>query len=185
MPTIRDIIAELDKPGRDPRPEFKTAKFTDGVNEIKDLKAGMKLEGTVTNVTNFGAFVDIGVHQDGLVHISQLADKFVEDPRQVVKAGQIVSVTVMEVDAPRKRIGLSMKSAPDYEGTRERRNDSQATAPRGGQAHSGARPNHNRGNGGGGGGGNSSRNSAGGSAGTSSGNDAMAAALKAAMERRK
>ena len=185
VPTIRDIIAELDKPGRDPRPEFKTAKFTDGVNEIKDLKAGMKLEGTVTNVTNFGAFVDIGVHQDGLVHISQLADKFVEDPRQVVKAGQIVSVTVMEVDAPRKRIGLSMKSAPDYEGTRERRNDSQTTAPRGGQAHSGARPNHNRGNGGGGGGGNSSRNSAGGSAGTSSGNDAMAAALKAAMERRK
>ena len=182
VPTIRDIIAELDKPGRDPRPEFKTAKFTDGVNEIKDLKAGMKLEGTVTNVTNFGAFVDIGVHQDGLVHISQLADKFVEDPRQVVKAGQIVSVTVMEVDAPRKRIGLSMKSAPDYEGTRERRNDSQATAPRGGQAHSGARPNHNRGNGGGG---NSSRNSAGGSAGASSGNDAMAAALKAAMERRK
>ena len=184
VPTIRDIIAELDKPGRDPRPEFKTAKFTDGVNEIKDLKAGMKLEGTVTNVTNFGAFVDIGVHQDGLVHISQLADKFVEDPRQVVKAGQIVSVTVMEVDAPRKRIGLSMKSAPDYEGTRERRNDSQATAPRGGQAHSGARPNHNRGNGGGNGG-NSSRNSAGGSAGASSGNDAMAAALKAAMERRK
>ncbi|WP_412777821.1 Tex family protein [Thalassospira lucentensis] len=182
VPTIRDIIAELDKPGRDPRPEFKTAKFTDGVNEIKDLKAGMKLEGTVTNVTNFGAFVDIGVHQDGLVHISQLADKFVEDPRQVVKAGQIVSVTVMEVDAPRKRIGLSMKSAPDYAGTRERRNDGQAAAPRGGQAHSAARPNHNRGNGGGG---HSSRNSAGGSAGASSGNDAMAAALKAAMERRK
>lgn len=135
VPTIRDILAELDKPGRDPRPEFKTAKFTDGVNEIKDLKTGMKLEGTVTNVTNFGAFVDIGVHQDGLVHISQLADKFVSDPREVVKAGQIVSVTVMEVDAPRKRIGLSMKSAPDYEGTREKRTES-----RGNQSNPAIRP---------------------------------------------
>jgi uncharacterized protein len=176
VPTVRDILAELDKPGRDPRPEFKTAKFIDGVNEIKDLRTGMKLEGTVTNVTNFGAFVDIGVHQDGLVHISQLADKFVSDPREVVKAGQIVQVTVMEVDAPRKRIGLSMKSAPDYEGTRERRSDNRTNAggntgarnngPRGGNA----RPQGNN------------RNTA---SGGNDGGGAMAAALKAAMERRK
>lgn len=110
LPTISDILKELDKPGRDPRPEFKTAKLTDGVETIKDLTPGMKLEGTVTNVTNFGAFVDIGVHQDGLVHISELADKFVDDPRTVVKAGKVVQVRVMEVDAARKRIALSMKS---------------------------------------------------------------------------
>ena len=109
LPTVQDILSELEKPGRDPRPEFKTATFTDGVEEIADLKPGMKLEGTVTNVTNFGAFVDIGVHQDGLVHVSQLADRFVKDPRDIVKAGDIVSVRVLEVDAKRKRIGLSMR----------------------------------------------------------------------------
>jgi len=109
VPTVTDIIAELVKPGRDPRPEFKTATFQDGVEKISDLKVGMKLEGTVTNVTAFGAFVDIGVHQDGLVHISELADTFVKDPSDVVKAGQIVSVRVKEVDADRKRIALSMK----------------------------------------------------------------------------
>jgi len=109
LPTVRDIIAELDKPGRDPRPEFKTATFADGVDDIKDLKPGMMLEGTVTNVAAFGAFVDIGVHQDGLVHVSQLADRFVKDPHEVVKAGDVVKVRVMEVDVPRKRIGLSMR----------------------------------------------------------------------------
>ena len=110
VPTVTDILAELEKPGRDPRPEFKTATFQEGVEKISDLKPGMKLEGQVTNVTNFGAFVDIGVHQDGLVHISQLADKFVKDPREVVKAGDIVDVRVVEVDVARKRIALTMKS---------------------------------------------------------------------------
>ncbi|HLT28181.1 MAG TPA: helix-hairpin-helix domain-containing protein, partial [Zeimonas sp.] len=110
-PTVRDILAELEKPGRDPRGEFVTASFHEGVEKIADLKPGMKLQGVVTNVANFGAFVDVGVHQDGLVHISELADRFVKDPRDVVKAGQVVSVTVLEVDAQRKRIALSMKSA--------------------------------------------------------------------------
>ena len=110
LPTVRDILAELEKPARDPRPSFKTASFADGVEDIKDLKPGMLLEGTVTNVAAFGAFVDIGVHQDGLVHVSQLADKFVKDPHEVVKAGDVVKVRVVEVDVARKRIGLTMKS---------------------------------------------------------------------------
>jgi uncharacterized protein len=109
VPTVTDIISELDKPGRDPRPEFKTAQFQEGVEKISDLTPGMILEGSVTNVTNFGAFVDVGVHQDGLVHISALSNTFVKDPRDVVKAGDIVKVKVMEVDVPRKRIGLSMR----------------------------------------------------------------------------
>ncbi|MBY6058354.1 Tex family protein [Leisingera daeponensis] len=109
LPTVRDIFQELEKPGRDPRPSFVTASFKDGVEEITDLKPGMVLEGTVTNVAAFGAFVDIGVHQDGLVHVSQLADRFVKDPHEVVKTGQVVKVTVTEVDVPRKRIGLTMK----------------------------------------------------------------------------
>jgi len=109
LPTITDIISELDKPGRDPRPEFKTASLKDGVETIKDLVEDMILEGTVTNVTNFGAFVDVGIHQDGLVHISCLADKYVDDPHTVVKAGQIVKVKVLEVDIARKRIALTMK----------------------------------------------------------------------------
>ena len=109
LPTITDILKELDKPGRDPRPEFKTAQFQEGVEEITDLIPGMILEGTVTNVTNFGAFVDIGVHQDGLVHISALSNTFVKDPREVVKAGDIVKAKVMEVDVPRKRIALSLR----------------------------------------------------------------------------
>ncbi len=109
LPTVRDILAELEKPGRDPRPEFKTATFADGIDDIKDLKVGMMLEGTVTNVAAFGAFVDIGVHQDGLVHVSQLADRFVKDPHEVVKAGDVVKVRVTEVDVPRKRIGLTMR----------------------------------------------------------------------------
>ncbi|MGV8955881.1 MAG: Tex family protein [Cypionkella sp.] len=110
LPTVKDILAELEKPARDPRPSFKTATFADGIDDIKDLKAGMMLEGTVTNVAAFGAFVDIGVHQDGLVHVSQLADKFVKDPHEVVKAGDVVKVRVVEVDVARKRIGLTMKS---------------------------------------------------------------------------
>lgn len=113
LPTVRDILTELEKPGRDPRPEFRTASFAEGVEEIADLKPGMVLEGTVTNVAAFGAFVDIGVHQDGLVHVSQLADKFVKDPRDVVKAGDVVKVRVVEVDAKRKRIALSMRKDDD------------------------------------------------------------------------
>ncbi|HDX8452658.1 Tex family protein [Aeromonas hydrophila] len=109
VPTVTDIIGELDKPGRDPRPEFKTATFKEGVEKISDLVPEMVLEGVVTNVTNFGAFVDIGVHQDGLVHISSLTDRFVKDPREVVKAGDIVRVKVQEVDVPRKRISLTMR----------------------------------------------------------------------------
>jgi uncharacterized protein len=112
-PTVHDIIRELDKPGRDPRPEFKTANFQEGVEELKDLKENMVLEGVVTNVTNFGAFVDIGVHQDGLVHISAMSDKFVKDPHQVVKAGDLVKVKVMTIDIPRRRIGLSMRLSDD------------------------------------------------------------------------
>lgn len=109
VPTVTDIIGELDKPGRDPRPEFKTATFKEGVEKISDLVPEMVLEGVVTNVTNFGAFVDIGVHQDGLVHISSLTDRFVKDPREVVKAGDIVRVKVLELDVPRKRISLTMR----------------------------------------------------------------------------
>jgi len=108
-PTVKDILAELEKPGRDPRPEFKTAAFKDGVEALGDLKPGMVLEGVVTNVANFGAFVDIGVHQDGLVHVSALADRFVKDPHEVVKPGDVVKVKVLEVDLKRKRIALSMR----------------------------------------------------------------------------
>jgi protein Tex len=112
LPTVRDILAELAKPGRDPRPAFVTATFAEGVDEIRDLKPGMMLEGTVTNVAAFGALVDIGVHQDGLVHVSQLANRFVKDPHEVVKAGDVVRVRVVEVDVARKRIGLSMRREP-------------------------------------------------------------------------
>ena len=110
IPTVTDILAELEKPGRDPRPEFKTAEFADGVEKISDLRPGMSLEGVVTNVTAFGAFVDVGVHQDGLVHVSELSDRFVKDPRDIVKAGDVVKVRVKDVDADRKRIALTMKS---------------------------------------------------------------------------
>ena len=113
--TVKDIISELDKPGRDPRPEFKTAEFKEGVEELKDLKVGMILEGVITNVTNFGAFVDVGVHQDGLVHISSITDKYIKDPREVVKTGEVVKVKVMQVDIVRKRIGLSMRLDDDLE----------------------------------------------------------------------
>jgi uncharacterized protein len=120
LPTLNDILTELEKPGRDPREKFEVFSFEEGVNEIKDLKVGMSLPGIVTNVTNFGAFVDIGVHQDGLVHISHLADNFVKDPNQVVAVQQKVKVTVMEVDASRKRISLSMKSDPFGSGAKEK-----------------------------------------------------------------
>ena len=110
IPTVTDVLQELEKPGRDPRPEFRTATFAEGVEKISDLKPGMQLEGVVTNVTAFGAFVDVGVHQDGLVHISELSDRFVKDPREVVKAGDVVKVRVKSIDAARKRIGLTMKS---------------------------------------------------------------------------
>ncbi len=109
-PTLRDIINELEKPGRDPRAEFKYATFKEGIKELRDLEVGMELEGIVTNVANFGAFVDIGVHQDGLVHISQLTDRFVDDPKKVVKVGQVVKVQVLEINEKLKRVSLSMKA---------------------------------------------------------------------------
>ncbi|MCK5189896.1 MAG: S1 RNA-binding domain-containing protein, partial [Methylococcales bacterium] len=113
LPTVTDILQELEKPGRDPRPEFKSVKFREGIESMTDLHPGMILEGVVTNVANFGAFVDIGVHQDGLVHISHLADVFVKDPRDVVKTGEMVKVKVLEVDVARKRIALTMKTNVD------------------------------------------------------------------------
>ena len=123
LPTVRDILSELAKPGRDPRPDFVTARFAEGVEDIRDLKPGMQLEGTVTNVAAFGAFVDIGVHQDGLVHISQLADRFVRDAHEMVKAGDVVKVRVVEVDIDRKRIGLSMRREGGTEGDREQKRE--------------------------------------------------------------
>jgi len=136
LPTVRDILKELEKPGRDPRPAFKTATFQDCVNDLKDLQPGMQLEGVVTNVTNFGAFIDIGVHQDGLVHISALSDKFVKDPREVVKAGDIVKVKVLEVDVARKRVALTMRMSDalpakttSVPGQRVRPNQSKPTEP--------------------------------------------------------
>lgn len=182
LPTVRDILLELEKPGRDPRPEFKTAALQDGVEEISDLKPGMKLEGTVTNVTNFGAFVDVGVHQDGLVHVSQLADRFVDDPHQVVKAGDIVKVTILDVDVPRKRISMTMKSQADYQGQRERSDRDQR--PGAGNRNKEQRGQGGRGPGGGGphGGG---KGGAPKGAGNDGGNNAMAAALAAAMNKKR
>ncbi|TDK29001.1 Tex family protein [Luteimonas terrae] len=136
VPTVRDILKELEKPGRDPRPEFKAAQFADGVEDIKDLRPGMILEGVVSNVAAFGAFVDIGVHQDGLVHISALSDTFVKDPRDVVKAGDIVKVKVLEVDVARKRIALTrrMDDVPGEKPAREMRSESRVPGgPRGGR----------------------------------------------------
>ena len=142
--TVKDILAELEKPGRDPRPDFKVARFNDGVEDIADLKEGMVLEGTVSNVAAFGAFVDLGVHQDGLVHVSQLANKFVQDAREVVKTGQIVKVKVLEVDVPRKRISLTMKldaQAPRRDGPRDNRYEPAGRgAGRSGQARPSAQP---------------------------------------------
>lgn len=128
LPTLRDIISELEKPGRDPRAEFKYATFKEGIKEIRDLVIGMELEGIVTNVANFGAFVDVGVHQDGLVHISQLADQFVDDPKKIVKVGQVVKVRVMEVNEQLKRISLSMKSSESAKNTVTTRNKENHTS---------------------------------------------------------
>ncbi|ASY55765.1 Tex family protein [Sinorhizobium sp. CCBAU 05631] len=136
LPTVKDILSELEKPGRDPRPSFKTATFAEGVDDITDLKVGMQLEGTVTNVAAFGAFVDIGVHQDGLVHVSQLADRFVKDPHEVVKAGDVVRVRVTEIDVARKRIGLSMRKDGGAETGREAKGPSSSAINR----NSAARP---------------------------------------------
>jgi uncharacterized protein len=138
LPTVRDILKELEKPGRDPRPEFRTATFRDGVEELEQLEAGMLLEGVVTNVTNFGAFVDVGVHQDGLVHISAMAKTFVRDPRDVVKAGEIVKVKVLEVDAKRRRIALTMR-LDDAPGPRAERGDA-GRGPGPGAARADGRP---------------------------------------------
>ncbi|NVK25962.1 MAG: RNA-binding transcriptional accessory protein [Gammaproteobacteria bacterium] len=139
LPTVQDILQELEKPGRDPRPEFKTAEFKEGVETLNDLKPNMMLEGVITNVTNFGAFVDIGVHQDGLVHISSLTDKFVSDPSEVVKAGDIVKVKVLEVDIPRKRISLTMRldeQAKPKSASQNDRNSSGKNAKSGGRQKS-------------------------------------------------
>ena len=149
LPTVQDIFKELEKPGRDPRGEFKTATFAEGVEEITDLKAGMILEGTVTNVTNFGAFVDIGVHQDGLVHISSLSDKFVEDPHQVVKTGDVVKVKVLEVDVARRRIALTMRldeSAVKNDGKSDRTLSAKSRSDNARQDRSNLRANNAMGN---------------------------------------
>lgn len=138
LPTVKDILAELEKPGRDPRPSFKTATFAEGIDEITDLKVGMTLEGTVTNVAAFGAFVDIGVHQDGLVHVSQLADRFVKDPHEVVKAGDVVKVRVVEVDVKRKRIALTMRKDGGEAQQPSMRGDAKGNACA--MKHSNARP---------------------------------------------
>lgn len=138
--TVRDIILELDKPGRDPRPEFKTATFKDGVETVKDLTPGMILEGVITNVTNFGAFVDIGVHQDGLVHISAISQKFIKDPREVVKTGEVVKVKVMQVDAKRNRIGLSMRLDDELEGEPPSGAPAAAANPQSRRAHKPRKP---------------------------------------------
>ena len=151
LPTLKDIINELAKPGRDPRAQYESFSFADGVNQVSDLSEGMKLPGIVTNVTNFGAFVDVGVHQDGLVHISQLADQFVSDPAEFVKVGQKVQVTVTEVDLERKRIALSMKKDPSQQGQKQRnqrgthsdrrgRPNNQQNKSRGGQRSGNKRP---------------------------------------------
>jgi len=147
LPTLKDILSELARPGRDPREQFEVFQFREGVEKIDDLREGMKLPGIVTNVTAFGAFVDIGVHQDGLVHVSQLSDNFVKNPADVVKVGQKVQVTVTEVDIPRKRIGLSMKTAPE-KGATPGRSDAPGS-PQGGAGYGGRGPNGRPGSSGG------------------------------------
>jgi uncharacterized protein len=131
LPTLNDILAELAKPGRDPRQKFEMFSFKEGVEKMEDLKPGMKLPGVVTNVTAFGAFVDIGVHQDGLVHVSQIADRFIKNPAEVLKVQQKVMVTVVEVDLPRKRIALSMKTNPDLSNKESGANNTSRTSPAG------------------------------------------------------
>jgi uncharacterized protein len=149
LPTVTDILKELEKPGRDPRPAFKTAEFKDGVETLNDLQPGMILEGVVTNVAAFGAFVDIGVHQDGLVHISAMSNTFIKDPREAAKPGDIVQVKVLEVDKARKRIALTMRMS-DEPGKAQPKGAERAATPAQTQKHI---ANQNRGNGGGAGGG--------------------------------
>jgi uncharacterized protein len=176
LPTITDILRELEKPGRDPRPAFTTATFAEGVEKIADLKPGMILEGQVTNVAAFGAFVDIGVHQDGLVHVSALSDKFVQDPREVVKSGDVVKVRVLEVDPVRKRISLSMRLNDEPNKGRQPREDRGQGRPGGGQRQGGGgqqrQPRQQGGQRGGG--------SGAGGGGGNFGNSAMADALRRA-----
>lgn len=176
IPTVTDIIAELDKPGRDPRPEFKTATFKEGVHKVSDLTPGMILEGTVTNVAAFGAFVDVGVHQDGLVHVSAMSHKFVSDPHEVVRSGQVVKVKVMEVDVERQRIGLSLRldDEPGQPAPKRRGDSPRGSAKSGGRGE-GKRSGHKSGRGSRGG----SRGRTGG-AGSTGGGGAMADALKKA-----
>jgi uncharacterized protein len=149
LPTVTDILKELEKPGRDPRPAFKTAEFKDGVETLNDLQPGMILEGVVTNVAAFGAFVDIGVHQDGLVHISAMSNTFIKDPREAAKPGDIVQVKVLEVDKARKRIALTMRMS-DEPGKAQPKGAERAATPAQTQKHM---ANQNRGNGCGAGGG--------------------------------
>ena len=186
LPTVSDILRELEKPGRDPRPQFQTATFAEGVNELKDIEPGMVLEGVVTNVAAFGAFVDIGVHQDGLVHVSAMSASFVADPRDVAKSGDVVRVKVMSVDIPRKRISLTMRLDDPVEGGTAR-GDRQEGAPRDGAPRGGPRGGDRgprggdgarRGDGGPRGGGNAGAARGGGSAAPATG--AMADALRRA-----
>lgn len=144
VPTVTDILAELDKPGRDPRPEFRTAAFKEGVDEVKDLVPGMVLEGTVTNVAAFGAFVDIGVHQDGLVHVSAMSDTFVSDPHDVVRSGQVVKVKVMDVDVARGRVGLSLRLDDDPSNPGSKKQPATAAKPAGGRPGNPARSKRGR-----------------------------------------
>ncbi len=183
IPTVTDVLAELDKPGRDPRPDFKTAALADGVEKITDLRPGMVLEGTVTNVAAFGAFVDVGVHQDGLVHVSAMADRFVQDPHDVVKSGQVVKVKVMEVDVDRQRIGLSLRLSdePDAGGNNGQGDRGKATGrdeQRGGRGQRDGQRGRNRQGGRNAGRNQSGRNQAGRNQGGAGGS--MAAALKKA-----
>lgn len=185
LPTVQDILKELEKPGRDPRPEFRTAAFQEGVEDLKDLKQGMLLEGVVTNVTNFGAFVDIGVHQDGLVHISMMSHKFIKDPRELVKAGDVLKVKVLEVDLQRRRIALTMKlDAPPAQALQ--RDGASGSFDRGGGAARGDRG-RDRNDGtprGQGGQGNSGQRSGSGAVRESQSNGAMAEAWAQALKRR-
>ncbi|MFN7212403.1 MAG: helix-hairpin-helix domain-containing protein, partial [Lysobacteraceae bacterium] len=184
LPTVKDIVKELEKPGRDPRPEFKAARFADGIEDLKDLRPGMVLEGVVTNVAAFGAFVDIGVHQDGLVHISALSDKFVKDPREVVKVGDVVKVKVLEVDVARKRIALTRRLDDVPGEARGGKREERPAANERGRDERGGRDSRGARDGGGGrdgrgeprGGG---RGGSGGAAGAAPANTAMADALRA------
>lgn len=178
LPTVTDILRELEKPGRDPRPEFKTAVFAEGIETLEDLSAGLVLEGTVTNVTNFGAFVDIGVHQDGLVHISSLSNKFVEDPHTVVKAGDIVKVKVLEVDLERRRIALTMRL--DEQPGESNRRGAPASAGNGQPVERNSRGSNRGANQG-----NHRAHNGRGGAGSSAGNSAMSDALAAALGKKR